>query len=76
MISLVMGGGEALQKKPSIFYILNSKNRVFNQYFNRHLSYEKNTFADNLRVEPTIFYEKNIIFFETFILAILREILH
>ena len=30
-----------------------------------YLSYEKNTLADTLRVEPTIhFMEKNVIFFE------------
>ena len=56
------GGGKHFSKTFSIFYVLNNKNRVFNSYFfilHRYLSYEKNTFADKLRVEPTIrFMEK------------------
>ena len=36
--------------------MLNSKNRVFNpDFLKRYLSNEKNTFADNSRVENTIF---------------------
>ena len=57
------GGGGTSAKPFSIFYMLNSKNRGFNRY----LSNEKNTFADNSRIEPTIFFmEKTIVFFETF----------
>ena len=64
MISLVTGGGRrSTSVKPfSIFYFLNSKNRVFNQYFNRYLSYEKNTYANNSRVEPTIFFMERLSF--------------
>ena len=36
--------------------------------FNWHLSDEKNTFADNLRVKPTILFMKKIIFFSNFFL--------
>ena len=31
-------------------------------FFNWYLSYEKNTFADNLRVEPTIIFMEKISF--------------
>ena len=72
-----MGGGHS-SKPFSIFYMLNSKNRVFNPYFfNWYLSSEKTAFVDKSRVEPTIFYiEKNIIFFETFFWSFLWAILH
>ena len=57
-----MGGGH-FSKTFSIFYLLNSKNRVFHQYiFNRYLSNEKNTFTDNSRVEPTILFMKRLSF--------------
>ena len=42
-------GGKHFSKTFSIFYMLNSKNRVFN------LSNEKTAFVDKSRVEPTIF---------------------
>ena len=43
--------------------MLNSKNSVFNPFFlNRCLSNEKNTFADNSRVEPTIFLMEKLSF--------------
>ena len=35
--------------------MLNSQKRVFNPYFNRYLPNEKNAFADNSIVEPTMF---------------------
>ena len=59
-ISLVIGwgGGGASVKTLSFPYMLNSKNRVRNWY----LFNEKSTFADNSRVEPTIFFMKNILF--------------
>ena len=61
MISLVIGGrGKNLSKTFSIFYMLNSKKTQTKTEFsthiiNRYLSNEKNTFADNWRVEPSIF---------------------
>ena len=62
-IGLVTGGGEHFSKTFSIFYVLNSKNRVFNPYFlNRYLSNEKNTFANNSRVEPTIFLMEKLLY--------------
>ena len=48
--------GEHFSKAFSILYMLNSKNSVFNPYFNWYLPNEKNTFADNSKVEPTIFF--------------------
>ena len=42
--------------------MLNSKNNVFNPYFNWYLSNEKNFFTDNSRVEPTIFFHGKILF--------------
>ena len=57
------GGGKHFSKTFSIFYVLNSKNRVFNPYFlNRYLSNEKNTFANNSRVEPTIFLMEKLLY--------------
>ena len=51
------GWGEHFSKTFSIFYVLNSKNKSFQPiYFNWYLPYEKNNFADNLRVEPTIIF--------------------
>ena len=67
------GGGEHFSKLFSIFYVLNSKNRVFNTYFfNWYLSYEKNTVADNLRVKPTIIFMDKI----SFSLKLLSGIVH
>ena len=61
-ISLVTGG-KHFSKTFSIFYMLNSKNRVFQPIFlNRCLSNEKNTFADNSRAEPTIFLMEKLSF--------------
>ena len=61
-ISLVTGG-KHFSKYFSIFYILNSKNQVFQSIFlKRYLSNEKNTFADNLRVESTIFLMEKLSF--------------
>ena len=40
--------------------MLNSNNKVFNPYFNWYLSNEKNTFADNSNVEPSIFFIEKI----------------
>ena len=45
--------------------MLIGKNRVFIHIFNWYLSNEKKTFADNLRVEPTIFFMKNFVLAET-----------
>ena len=39
----------------SIFYMLNSKTRLFKPYF-------LNTFVDNLRVKPTILFMEKILF--------------
>ena len=59
-----IGGGGALKTRflfPT--YMLNSKNRVFNPYFNRYLRNEKNPFVDNSSAEPTLFsMEKNVVF--------------
>ena len=58
------GGGESTSVKLfSIFYMLNSKNRVFQPIFlNRYLSKEKNNFADNSSVEPAIFLMEKLSF--------------
>ena len=56
-------GGKHLSKTFSIFYMLNSKNWVFDPYFlSRYLSNEKNAFADNSRVDSTIFLMENLSF--------------
>ena len=57
------GGGKHFSKTFSIFYMLNSKNRVFNPYFsNWFLSNEKTAFVDKSMVEPTIFFIEKISF--------------
>ena len=56
------GGGKHFSKTFSIFYMLNSKNRVFNPYFNCYLSNEKTAFVDNSRVKATIFFIEKISF--------------
>ena len=64
-ISLVTGGGggKHFSKTFSIFYMLNSKNRVFSPYFfNRYFSNEKTAFVDKSRIEPTIFLIEKISF--------------
>ena len=54
------GGGSTSVK---CFYMLNSKNRVFNPYFfNWYLSNEKTAFVDKSRVEPTILFIEKISF--------------
>ena len=53
--------GNVYKYTPLFFY------EVYFNIFNGYLSYEKNTFADNLRVEPTIIFMENIVFFETFL---------
>ena len=51
------GGWKYFSKTFSIFYLLNSKNRILNPiFFNWYLANEKKTFADNSRVELTIFF--------------------
>ena len=59
-----MGGGGGKH------FMLNSKNRVFNPYFLIGTSNEKNTFADNLRLKPTILFMEKISFLSNFSLAI------
>ena len=49
---------EFFSKTFSIFFMLNSKNRVFNWY----LSNEKTAFVDKSRVEPTFFFIEKISF--------------
>ena len=54
-------GGKHFSKTFSIFYMLNSKNRVFYPYFfNCYLSNEKTAFVDNSRVKATIFFIEKI----------------
>ena len=51
--------------------MLNSKKQGFQPHIlSRYLSNEKNTFADDSRVEPTIAWWKNYRFFWNFFLAI------
>ena len=70
-------GGKHFSKTFSIFYVLNSKTEFSTNSFNWDLSHEKNTFAVNLRVEPTmLFIEKNIVFFETFLWPFIWAIIH
>ena len=52
------GVGEHFSKTFSIFYMLNSKIRVFDW----HLSNEINAFADNSSVEPIIFFIEKLSF--------------
>ena len=63
MISLTTVRGGHFSKTFSIFYMLNmcNKNRVLAHIFELlGLSNEKNSFVENSRVEPTIFFmEKN-----------------
>ena len=59
------GGGGYFTKTFCIYNMLIGKNRVFIHIFNWYLSNEKKTFADNLRVEPTIFFMKNFVLAET-----------
>ena len=57
------GGGEHLSKTFSIFYMLNSKNRVFNPYFSiGTCPMRKRLFVDKSRVESTIFFIEKIPF--------------
>ena len=59
-ISLVTGG-KHFSKTFSIFYMLNSKNRVFSlNFFNCYLSNGKTAFVDNSRVKATIFFIEKI----------------
>ena len=56
-------GGKHFSKTFSIFYMLNSKNRVFSPYFfNMYLSNEKMANVDKSRIEPTIFFIEKISF--------------
>ena len=54
--------GKHFSKTFSIFYVLNSKKRVYNPYFLIGTFLCENTFADNLRVEPTIVFMEKISF--------------
>ena len=57
------GGGKHCSKTFSIFYMLNSKKQGFQPIFlDMYLSNEKNTFADNSRVEPTIILMEKLSF--------------
>ena len=57
------GGGGHFSKTFSIFYVLNSKYRVFNPYFLiGTCPMRKTLFANNLRVEPTIIFMEKISF--------------
>ena len=56
-------GGKHFSKTFSIFYMLNSKNRVFQPiFFNCYLSNEKTASVDNSRVKATIFFIEKISF--------------
>ena len=56
-------GGKHFSKTFSIFYMLNSKNRVFNPYFSiGTCPMRKRLFLDKSRVEPTIFFIEKISF--------------
>ena len=56
-------GEKHVSKTFSIFYMLKNKKQGFQPIFsNRYLSNEKNTFADNSRVEPTIFLMEKLSF--------------
>ena len=56
--------GKHFSKTFSIFYMLNSKNRVFNPYFSSGTCpiNEKTAFVDKSRVEPTIFIIEKTLF--------------
>ena len=57
------GGGEHFSKTFSIFYVLNSKNRLFYPYFSiGTCSMKKTAFVDKSCVEPTIFFIEKISF--------------
>ena len=49
------GGRKHFRKTFSIFYMLNSRNRVFNPY----LAKDKNIFADDSRVETNVLTMEN-----------------
>ena len=55
----------------NFLYVEQQKQGFQPKYFNRYLSNEKNTFADNLIVEPTIFWVEKLsgffFFFFTFL---------
>ena len=53
------GGGKHFSKTFSIFYMLNSKNRVFNPYFSIDTCPMRKLLS---RVEPTIFFIEKILF--------------
>ena len=56
-------GGKHFSKTFSIFYMLNSKNRVFNPYFSiGTCPMKKNAFVDKSRVEPAMFFKEKILF--------------
>ena len=57
-------GGKHFSKTFSNFYMLNSKNRVFNPYFSIVTCpmRKKKTFVDNSRVKATIFFIEKISF--------------
>ena len=56
-------GGKHFSTAFSIFYMWNSKNRVFNpSFFNWYLSNNKTDFVDKSRVEPSIFFIEKISF--------------
>ena len=76
-LTTVRGGG-ALQYFFYIFYMLNmcSKNRVFTHIFKFLFVNEKNTFVENSRVEPTIFFMEKNHFLWNFYPAILWAILY
>ena len=63
-------GGKHFSKTFSISYMLNSKNSVFDPYFNGYWSNAKNTCAYNSRVEITIFFMEKISFSLKFFLTI------
>ena len=70
------GGGKHFSKTFSIFYMLNSKNRVFNPYFSIGTCPMGKLLLWISRGLNLLFIEKKIIFFETFLWSFLWAILH
>ena len=69
LVTVVVVVGVTLVKLFLCSILLNmcSKTEFCPISLNCYLSNEKNTFVENSRVEPTIFFMENFIFFETFI---------
>ena len=57
-----VGGTEYFSETFSIFYMLISKNRVFNQYCSIGTYPMRKTLADKSSIEPTIFFIEKLSF--------------